>query len=93
VVLGVSPDSVERQAKFKAREDLPFPLLADTDHRIAEAYGVWKEKSLFGKKYWSVERTTFLIDPQGKIARIFRKVKPARHSQQVLDALAELTAG
>ena len=65
-------------------------LASDEDHTIAQAYGVWVEKKMFGKAYWGNERTTFLIDPEGKIARIFRKVKPHKHTQQVLDALAEL---
>ena len=88
VVLGVSPDSVKRQAKFKQKENLPFTLLADENHQVAELYGVWVEKSLYGKKYWGVERTTFLIDAQGVITTIFRKVKPQTHSEQVLAALA-----
>ena len=87
VVIGVSPDSPKRQAKFKAKENLPFILLADEDHAVAEQYGVWIEKSLYGKKFWGVDRTTFLSDPDGKIAKIFRKVKPATHSEQVLEAL------
>jgi thioredoxin-dependent peroxiredoxin len=89
VVLGVSPDSVATQAKFKAKEKLPYPLLADENHEVAEKYGVWVEKSMYGKKFWGVERTTFLIDANGMIARIFRKVKPDTHSQQVLAALRE----
>ena len=88
-MLGVSPDSVKRQAKFKAQEALPFTLLADEDHAIAEKYGVWVEKSMYGKKYWGVDRTTFLIDPDGTIKKVFRKVKPKTHSEQVLAALAE----
>jgi len=93
VVLGVSPDSVEDQAKFKEKENLPFTLIADEDHQIAETYGVWKEKKMFGKTFMGVERTTFLIDPQGKIAQIFPSVDPKTHSQQVLTALAELQSG
>ena len=89
VVLGVSPDSVKRQAKFKEKENLPFTLLADEQHEVAEAYGVWVEKSMYGRKYWGVERSTFLIDPEGRIERIFRKVKPETHSEQVLAALSE----
>lgn len=88
VVIGVSPDSVARQAQFKAKEDLPFTLLSDEDHEVAEQYGVWVEKSLYGKKFWGVERSTFLIDPTGHLERIFRKVKPKKHSEQVLSALA-----
>ena len=90
VVVGVSPDSVERQAKFKQEENLPFMLLADENHEIAEQYGVWIEKSMYGKTFWGVDRTTFIIGPDGTIERIFRKVKPQTHSEQVLSALAEL---
>lgn len=90
VVVGVSPDTVKAQAKFKGKFGLPFTLLADEDHKIAEAYGVWKEKSMYGRKYMGVERTTFLIGADGKIAKIFEKVKPAGHAQQVLEALEEL---
>jgi len=90
VVIGVSPDSVARQAKFKQKHNLPFILLADEDHQIAEAYQIWKEKKMFGKAYWGNERSTYLIDPQGQIARVFPKVKPKEHSGQVLAALAEL---
>ena len=79
-----------RQAKFKAKENLPFILLSDEAHTVAEQYGVWVEKSMYGKKYWGVERTTFVIDPTGRIERIFRKVKPETHSEQVLAALSEL---
>ena len=87
VVIGVSPDSCAAQAKFKNKFDLNFTLLADEDHRIAEAYGVWKEKSMYGKKYMGVERTTFLIDEKGKIKKIFNKVKPDGHAQEVLAEL------
>jgi peroxiredoxin Q/BCP len=87
VVLGVSPDTVEDQAKFKAKENLPYALLADKNHEVAEKYGVWVEKSMYGKKFWGVERTTFLIDADGLIAKIFRKVKPETHSEQVLAVL------
>jgi peroxiredoxin Q/BCP len=90
VVVGVSPDTVKAQAKFKGKFGLPFTLLADEDHKIAEDYGVWKEKSMYGRKYMGVERTTFLIGPDGKVARIFEKVKPAGHARQVLEALEEL---
>jgi peroxiredoxin Q/BCP len=86
-VLGVSPDSVQDQAKFKAKENLPFILLADENHEVAEQYGVWVEKSMYGKKFWGVERTTFLIGPTGAIEKIFHKVKPQTHSEQVLAAL------
>jgi peroxiredoxin Q/BCP len=89
VVLGVSPDPVEQQAKFKEKENLPFTLLSDENHEVAEKYGVWVEKSRYGRTYWGNERTTFLIDPQGRIQKIFRKVKPETHSEQVLSALAQ----
>lgn len=90
MVVGASPDSVKRQAKFKEQENLPFMLLADENHEIAEQYGVWIEKSMYGKKFWGVDRTTFIIGPEGTIEKIFRKVKPKTHSEQVLAALAEL---
>ncbi|MGH7689026.1 MAG: thioredoxin-dependent thiol peroxidase, partial [Gemmatimonadaceae bacterium] len=78
-ILGISPDSVESHQKFKAKYDLPFTLLADLGHAVAEQYGVWQEKSMYGRKYMGVARTTFIIDGSGKIARIFEKVKPAGH--------------
>lgn len=90
VVLGVSPDSIESHIKFKNKFQLPFTLLADTDHSMAEAFGVWKEKSMFGKKYMGNERTTFIIDREGNIARIFPKVKPAGHAEAVSEALKEI---
>ena len=89
MVLGVSPDSVKRQAKFKKKESLPFTLLSDEQHEVAETYGVWVEKSMYGRKYWGVERTTFLIDPKGHVEKIFHKVKPETHSEQVLAALSK----
>ena len=89
VVLGVSADSVESHKKFKSKFDLNFPLLADTDKNIIEAYGVWKEKSMYGKKYMGIERTTFVIDEQGKIAHIFPKVKVQEHYDEVIEALAK----
>ena len=87
VVLGVSADSVESHKKFKSKFDLNFPLLADSDKKMIEAYGVWKEKSMYGKKYMGIERTTFLIDENGKIAHIFPKVKVDQHYEEVLKAL------
>jgi peroxiredoxin Q/BCP len=90
VILGVSPDSVKSHQKFKTKYDLPFTLLADTEHAIAEKYGVWKEKSMYGRKYMGVERTTFLIDAAGKLRKVFEKVKPAGHAEEVAAALAEL---
>lgn len=88
MILGISPDSPAKQAKFKTKYGLPFTLLADPDHVAAEAFGVWVEKSMYGKKYMGVERTTFLIDAQGKIAKVFAKVKPEGHAEEVLAALA-----
>ncbi len=90
VVLGVSPDNVASHEKFQKKFNLPFALLADIDHAVAEAYGVWKEKSMYGKKYMGVERTTFIIDGKGKIAKIFPKVKVEDHHSEVLAALAAI---
>jgi peroxiredoxin Q/BCP len=87
VVLGVSPDPVKDIAKFDQKYGLGFPLLADEGHRVAEAYGVWVEKSMYGRKYMGNERTTFVIGPDGKIKEIFRAVKPAEHDELVLGAL------
>ncbi len=87
VVLGVSPDPVKAVAKFDAKFDLGFPLLADEDHAVAEAYGVWVEKSMYGRTYMGNERTTFVISPDGTISDILRKVKPAEHDELVLAAL------
>jgi peroxiredoxin Q/BCP len=87
VVFGISIDSAKRHAKFIAKHVLPFPLLADESHAIVEAYGVWVEKSLYGRKYMGTERSTFIIGPDGKIAAILRKVKPAEHAVQLLAAL------
>lgn len=84
VVVGVSPDAPPALAKFKKKYNLSFPLLADVDHAVAETYGVWKEKSMYGKKYMGIERTTFVIGPDGKIRQIYNKVKPAGHAAQVL---------
>ncbi len=89
VVLGVSPDPVSKIAKFAGKYDLGFTLLADEDHAVAEAYGVWVEKSMYGRTYHGNERTTFVIDAAGKISHSFRKVKPAAHDATVLEALAE----
>jgi peroxiredoxin Q/BCP len=87
VVLGVSKDSVAAQARFKAKYDLPFPLLSDTDGRVCNAYGVIAEKNMYGKMVKGIERSTFVIDPQGRVARIYRKVKVAGHARAVLDDL------
>jgi peroxiredoxin Q/BCP len=87
VVLGVSADSVASHKKFKDKFDLNFPLLADTDKNMVESYGVWKEKSMYGKKYMGIERTTFVIDENGRISHIFPKVKVDEHYDEVLEAL------
>ena len=87
VVLGVSPDGEESHAKFRKKYDLPFTLLADKDHELADEYGVWVEKQYNGKRYMGVERSTFVIGADGTIAKVFRRVKPAEHADQVLEAL------
>lgn len=86
-ILGISPDSAASHRKFKERYDLNFPLLVDEDHRVAERWGVWKEKSMYGRKYHGVERTTFLIDEQGRVARVWRQVRPKGHAEAVAEAL------
>jgi peroxiredoxin Q/BCP len=86
-VFGISPDPVEDVTKFAEKFKLNFPLLADADHSVAEKYGVWGEKSMYGKKYWGVLRTTFVIGKDGKIAHVFEKVKPEGHDQEVLEWL------
>ena len=87
VVLGVSPDKPAKLRKFADKHDLAFTLLGDEDHSVAEAYGVWVEKSMYGKRYWGNERTTFVIDPEGRVTRVLRKVKPKEHDDLVLAAL------
>ena len=87
VVLGISPDDEESHAKFAEKFSLPFSLLADHEHKIAEAYGMWVEKSMYGKTYMGVERSTFVIGPDGKLKAIFRKVKAGEHVAEVLAAL------
>jgi peroxiredoxin Q/BCP len=87
-VLGISPDSPRSHAKFREKYGLPFTLLADEDHAVAEKYGVWVEKKMLGKKYMGIERSTFVIDPGGKVAKVMRRVKPDQHADQVLEALS-----
>jgi peroxiredoxin Q/BCP len=87
VVLGVSPDDERSHVKFKDKYELPFTLLADTEHSVAEQYGVWGEKSFAGKKYMGVSRTTFVIDADGTVKRVLRDVKPKEHADDVLEAL------
>jgi thioredoxin-dependent peroxiredoxin len=91
-VIGVSPDEVSAIDKFAGKHGLDFTLLADADHAVAEKYGTWVEKSMYGKKYMGVQRATFIIGPDGKIARVFPKVSPKQHDDLVLKALAELSA-
>ena len=85
-ILGVSPDSVDSHVKFKAKFQIPFPLLADEGHKVCDAYGVWGPKKFMGKEYEGVLRTTFLIDPDGNILRVFENVRPSEHSAEVLQA-------
>jgi len=87
VVLGISPDDESSHVKFKQKYGLPFTLLADPDHRVADDYGVWGERSMYGKTYHGIERSTFVIDAEGNVAKIMRRVKPDTHAQQVLEAL------
>jgi peroxiredoxin Q/BCP len=87
VILGVSPDPVEQHAKFAAKHELPFDLLADANHRVADKYGVWVEKSMYGKKFMGIERSTFVIDANGKLKAIFRKVHPTEHIAEVVAVL------
>ncbi len=91
-VLGVSPDGVEDVKKFVDKFDLGFTLLADADHAVADAYGTWVEKSMYGKKHMGAQRATFVIDPDGKITKVFPKVSPKTHDDVVLEVLAELSA-
>jgi peroxiredoxin Q/BCP len=87
VILGISPDSVRKHANFKKKYDLPFSLLSDTGHKVAERYGVWVEKTFWGRKYMGVERTTYIIGPDGNIKKVFAKVNPEGHAAEVQVAL------
>ena len=89
VVLGVSADSTETHGKFRDKYGLNFPLLADVDHKVADKYGAWREKTMYGKMSMGIQRSTFLIDAAGKVARVWKAVKVDGHDQQVLEALAE----
>ena len=91
-VIGISPDEVKDIDKFAVKQDLNFTLLADADHAVAEKYGTWVEKSMYGNKYMGVQRATFIIDAKGKIARVFPKVQPKKHDELVLKALDELAS-
>ncbi|MFN0157990.1 MAG: thioredoxin-dependent thiol peroxidase [Bacteroidota bacterium] len=87
IVVGVSPDSPKSHEKFASKYDLSFPLISDEEKELATTYGVWKEKSMYGRKYMGVERTTFIIDEQGKISHIFPKVKVDGHTEEILESL------
>jgi thioredoxin-dependent peroxiredoxin len=89
VVLGVSPDDEASHVKFKEKYSLPFTLLADPEHQVAEDYGVWKERNMYGKKSMGIERSTFVIDAEGNVAKAMRRVKPETHAADVLSALPE----
>jgi peroxiredoxin Q/BCP len=89
VIFGISPDDQASHVKFAEKHALPFPLLADPDHAVAETYGVWKEKSNYGKKYMGIERTTFVIDREGKIAKIYPRVKVDQHAEKVLEFVSQ----
>ena len=93
VILGISPDTLKAQKKFQEKCDLPFSLLADADKKVADAFGVLKEKNMYGKKVMGVARTTFIIGPDGKIQHIFEKVNPESHAEEVLDYLKESGKG
>jgi len=90
VVLGVSTDSVESHQRFRDKHSLNFPLLSDPDHKVAEKYGAWREKILYGKKSMGIQRSTFLIDPTGAVAKVWKRVQVDGHDQEVLDALVAL---
>lgn len=90
VILGISPDSPESHTKFKNKYNLPFDLLSDEKKEIVKKYDVWKEKNMYGKKYMGVERTTFIVDGTGNIAKIFPKVKVENHNQEIIEALKEI---
>ena len=89
-IFGVSPDDVASHVKFRDKYELNFPLLADADHKVAEKFGAWREKNMYGKKSMGVQRSTFLIDAQGKVAKVWKRVKVDGHDQQVIDALQAL---
>ncbi len=91
VVLGISKDSVASHKKFAEKHGLPFTLLSDEDHKVLEKYGAWGEKSFMGKIFMGIKRISFLVNPEGKIAKVYPKVKPAEHAQQVLDDIEQLS--
>jgi peroxiredoxin Q/BCP len=89
-VLGVSPDPIASHVRFRDKFQINFPLLSDEDHKVAETYGVWKEKSMYGKKYWGIERSSFIIDEKGVVREAWRKVSPKGHAEKVREALSRL---
>ncbi|GIV07902.1 MAG: peroxiredoxin [Fimbriimonadales bacterium] len=89
VVLGVSADDVQSHRQFADKYELPFPLLADVDHTVSEAYGAWRKKHMYGKEFWGVDRITYLIAPDGTVYHVFTKVKPAAHADEVLTAIRQ----
>jgi peroxiredoxin Q/BCP len=93
VILGISPDSERKHGKFKEKYDLPFTLLVDEEHKVAERYGIWVEKTFYGRKYFGVERTTFIIGPDGRIQHVFAKVSPEGHAEDVRAVLASVGRG
>ena len=90
MVMGASPDPVAKVKRFHEKQGLNFKLLADEDHAVADAYGVWVEKSMYGKTYWGAQRATFIIDPEGTVAHVTPKVSPKTHDEQVLKILSDL---
>lgn len=90
VILGVSPDDQGAQSRFSAKHGLPYPMLCDTDHVVAEAYGAWTEKTNYGKKYMGIQRSTFVIDPEGMVAKVYPKVNIEGHAAEVLEAIRAL---
>ena len=90
IILGISPDSARKHRKFREKYDLPFTLLVDEEHKVADRYGVWVEKTFYGRKYFGVERTTFIVGPGGLVVRKFVKVKPEGHAEEVREALKSL---
>lgn len=93
IVLGISPDTVESHARFRDKYELNFPLLADPDHKVAEKYGAWREKNMYGKRSMGIQRSTYLIDADGKIAALWKRVSVDGHDEQILKALQELRQG
>ncbi|MFA4927069.1 MAG: thioredoxin-dependent thiol peroxidase [Patulibacter sp.] len=89
-VLGISPDPVDKVAKFVAKQELNFTLLADEDHAVCDLYGTWIEKSMYGKKFWGSSRSTVIVDPDGNVAEVFAKIAPKAHDEKVLAALDRL---